>query len=239
MGLPEVRELEPLGLEAEGELDALVREAVAARPELRRAEARLAEAAAEIRLAELERYPDVTVGLSYTLVGRRDDRPGRINPPPDDGDDVLGLSASINLPIWSDRIEAGIEEALARESAAAEERRAEVARIERSLGELGQRLELTRREIRLYDGVLSIQAEESLSSAEAAYTAGTLNALDLLDAERLLLDVRTATARSRADWAITLARLEAAVGRPLLPAAGPGGRVSGAPTESENEGVAP
>ena len=87
--------------------------------------------------------------------------------------------------------------------------------IDRSLGELTERLDLTWRQLRLFDDVLVIQAEESLSSAESAYSAGNINALDLLDAERVLLDVRTSTARARADWAITLARLEGAVGRPI------------------------
>jgi outer membrane protein TolC len=63
--------------------------------------------------------------------------------------------------------------------------------------------------------VLLVQAEQSLQSAEAGYAAGTLNALDLLDAERVLLEVRTGTERARADHAIALARLEGAVGAPL------------------------
>ena len=63
--------------------------------------------------------------------------------------------------------------------------------------------------------MLGIQADQSLRSAEAGYAAGTLNSLDLLDAERVLLEVRTATERTRADYAIALARLEGAVGEPL------------------------
>gem|GEM_PF-3901432 len=147
--------------------------------------------------------------------GDREDDAGRANPPEGNGDDILGLSASINLPIWSQRIDAGIEEAVERRRAAEASRRGVVAEIERSLGELTERLELTWRQLRLLDDVLAIQAEESLSSAEAAYGAGNLNALDLLDAERVLLDVRTSTARTRADWAVALARLEGAVGRPV------------------------
>ena len=74
---------------------------------------------------------------------------------------------------------------------------------------------------RSYTGedVLEIQASQSLRSAEAGYAAGTLNALDLLDAERVLLDVRIAAARARADYAITLAELEGTVAAPV--SAGP------------------
>lgn len=193
----------------------LERRAVAARPEIARAEAEIAAAETGAELAELERYPDVTVGFSYTQVGERDDEPGRINPPEGNGDDILGLTASVNLPVWRDRIDAGIEEALARSRAAESSRRSAVTGIVSSLGELAERLDLTWRQLRLFDDVLLIQAEESLSSAESAYSAGNLDALDLLDAERVLLDVRTSTARARADWAIALAKLEGAVGRPV------------------------
>jgi outer membrane protein TolC len=62
-----------------------------------------------------------------------------------------------------------------------------------------------------------------LRSAEAGYSAGTLNALDLLDAERVLLDVRTGSLRARADYAIALIRLEGAVGEPLEPGTGGAG----------------
>jgi len=196
----------PADLDPDAALADLRRLAVEARPEI---------AARDAEIARLEHRPDVTVGLSYTVVGDREDDAGRANPPEGNGDDILGLSASINLPIWSQRIDAGIEEAVERRRAAEASRRGVVAEIERSLGELTERLELTWRQLRLLDDVLAIQAEESLSSAEAAYGAGNLNALDLLDAERVLLDVRTSTARTRADWAVALARLEGAVGRPV------------------------
>jgi len=220
---PAGMEIEPPALpeapdrsQSPGELMAqLERQALAARPEIARADAEISAAETGTKLADLERFPDVTVGLSYTQVGKREDEPGRINPPPGNGDDILGLTASVNLPVWRDRIEAGLEEALARRRAAESDRQAVAAGIDRSLGELTERLDLTWRQLRLFDDVLIIQAEESLSSAESAYSAGSINALDLLDAERVLLDVRTSTARARADWAITLARLEGAVGRPI------------------------
>ncbi len=193
----------------------LERQAVAARPEIAAAAAEISAAETATDLADLERYPDVTVGFTYTQVGERDDTAGRINPPEGNGDDIFGLTASVNLPVWRDRIEAGIEEAMERRRAAESSRRAVVAGINRSLGELTDRLDLTWRQLRLFDDVLLIQAEESLSSAESAYSAGNLDALDLLDAERVLLDVRTSTARARADWAIALAKLEGAVGRPV------------------------
>jgi outer membrane protein TolC len=87
--------------------------------------------------------------------------------------------------------------------------------IDRLLGELTERVTLTWKQLRLFRDVLAVQAEESLRSSEAGYASGVLDSLDLLDAERVLLDVRTAVARTRADYAIAVARLEGAVGEPV------------------------
>ncbi len=203
------------------EIDAAaLREAgVAARPEVAAANAEIARAGAGADLAKKEYRPDVTVGLTYTLVGRRDDPAGRAMPPTDNGKDILGLSAGINLPVWRKRIGAGVREALESRGAAEEQRRAVYAEIGRAIDDLAARMPLIRSQLRLFDDVLLLQAEESLHSAESAYAAGTASALDLLDAERVFLDVRTSAARTRADYAIAAARLEGAVAGPLTAAA--------------------
>lgn len=196
-------------------LDALRRLAARRRPELARERARIAAAAAAAERAELERRPDLTVGLGYTLVGARDDAAGRAMPPEGNGDDIIGVTLGLNLPVRTVRIDAGLAEAEARRGAAEEALRAVDAAIERDLGDLAERLRLTREQTDLFDRVLILQAEESLRSAESAYTAGTLRALDLLDAERVLFQVRLAAARARADHLIARARLEGAVGASL------------------------
>ncbi len=194
---------------------ALRRAALERRPELAAEDAEIARAEALIELARLEYKPDVTAGLRYTLVGSRDDRAARISRPEEDGKDVLGLFASINLPIRKEKLAAGVEEAVQRRLTAEARRRDVVAGIEADLGDLVQRIRLETERLRLFRDVLIRQAEESLRSAEAAYAAGRLAALDLLDAERVLLDVRTAAARSQADLAVAIARLEGVVGSPL------------------------
>ncbi len=188
--------------------------ALANRPELARAAAEIERGQMLVELAGRENRPDWTVGLTYTFVGPRDDAAGRMSPPQGNGNDILGVTAGINVPVWRNRIEAGIEEAIERRHAAEESRRAIVASIDGSLGELAERLDLTGKEIDLDEHVLKIQAEQSLQSAESGYGAGASGALDLLDAERVLLDVRTATARARADYAMAVAKLEATIASP-------------------------
>jgi len=185
------------------------------RPEVARARALAGAAEAGSALAAKENRPDVTFGLGYTAVGRREDAPGRAIPPVGNGDDIVGFTVGVNLPVWKARIVAGIEEAAEREAAAADQLRATETEIDRVLDELVARLPLVRGQLRLFDTLLVVQAEEALRSAEAAYAAGSAGALDLLDAERVLLEVRVGTARLRADYLITLARLEGALGGPL------------------------
>jgi len=189
--------------------------ALAARPELVSARADVDRASTGVELAKKDYMPDVTVGLGYTLVGNRSDPAGIAVPPPDNGQDVIALTAGINLPIWRKRLAAGVDEASEKHEAAEAAERARIASIRRQLDDLAQRLPLTEDQIHLFEDVLIRQAEQSLISAEGGYAAGTLGALDLLDAQRVLLEARTAAARARADYAIAAARLAAATASPL------------------------
>jgi cobalt-zinc-cadmium efflux system outer membrane protein len=201
---------------------ALRSRAFALRPELASADAEIARSETLIELAQKESKPDIKVGLSYTYVGNRNDPAGQMNPPPDNGDDILALTAAINLPFRRKSRAAGVEEAVEIESASQRMKQLVVTRIDRGLSEFSQRIELSWKQLRLFEDVLLIQAEQSLLSAEAGYSTGSQGALDLLDAERVLLEVRTGTERNRADYAIAIARLEGALGEPLmyLPVAG-------------------
>jgi outer membrane protein TolC len=197
------------------DLDRWSQEARSRRPEMIRARALVAAARAGGELAQKEYKPDFTLGLGYTLVGRREDGPGRVQPPPGNGDDIVGVTLGVNLPVRRRRLVAGLAEAAAREGAADEMLRAVEAGIDQVLGELAARLPLTDDQLQLFDRLLITQAEEALRSADAAYAAGAASALDLLDAERVLLDVRIGAARLQSDYLIALARLEGALGAPL------------------------
>jgi cobalt-zinc-cadmium efflux system outer membrane protein len=196
-------------------LEALRARALEARPELDAAEAGVARADTLVELARKDYKPDVTLGATYGLLTGRTDLGAGLMPPADNGKDVFGISLSLNLPIKRGKLDAGLEEATERRLAAVERKRDVTTMIDRALGELVERLRLTGQQVRLFERVLIIQAEQSLQSAESGYAAGTLNSLDLLDAERVLLEVRTGTERARADHAVALARLEGAIAGPL------------------------
>lgn len=196
-------------------LDDLRQAARARRPEVAAADAVIAATEARVELARKRGRPDLVLGVTYTVVGHRQDEPGRLNPPPDDGDDVLALNAGASLPVWRGKVRAGVQEAAERRQAAGHERQAVLAGIERELADLVGRFRTTRAQLELLDGVLVLQADQALDSVLAAYTAGSADALDLLDSERVLFQVRLAAERARTDLAVTAAQLEGATGRPL------------------------
>lgn len=193
----------------------LRRQATMGRPELAAADSRIAAGGALIELAEKNFRPDVTFGLSYTAVGRREDATGRLNPPSDNGNDILALSGSLNLPVRRRKLEAGVEEAQATRWAAEEDKRRILAQIEGSIGDLTARMPLLFEHLQLLETVLLKQAREALRSTETAYSTGKLNAVDLLDAEIVLFEVRIAAERTRTDLAVAHAQLERAVAHPL------------------------
>ncbi len=189
--------------------------ALSARPELVETQTLVDAAEFRVDLANKSYRPDFKVGLNYALVGRRDDAAGRLNPPQGNGDDILGISGGIDIPIWRDKLVAGVEEAVQQRLAAEERRRAIAAEIAGDLSDLARRIPFIREQLRLFDEILTLQAEESLRSAETAYASGTASALDLLDAERVLLGVRIGAERVRTDLAIAAADLEGVLAGPL------------------------
>ena len=190
------------------------------RPEIAAANAMVEAAASRVERKKKTYSPNVVVGLNYGYVSRRDDEAGRLNPPENNGQDILGLTGGISLPLWRSSLEAGVEEGVQIHLAAEEGRREVTAAIDGELGELQYRIPLLEQQTKLYDRVLIIQATQSLRSAESAYASGTANALDLLDAERVLLQVRIAAERVRSDLDVAYAQLEGVIAGPLVPVDG-------------------
>jgi outer membrane protein TolC len=202
------------------DLGELRHRALTGRPEVVAANARVEASAARIESSKKAYSPNVVVGLNYGYVGRRYDAAGRLSPPDDNGQDILGLTGGVSLPIWRSSLAAGVEEGVQSQLAAEEARRETIAAIDGELGDLVHRIPLLIDQVSLYDDVLTIQARQSLRSAESAYAAGTAGALDLLDAERVMFQVRIAAERVRADLDIAYARLEGAIAGPVVRSGG-------------------
>jgi outer membrane protein TolC len=206
----EIPELSEVKLDA-----ARLRNAATRRPELTAADAEILQAGKRVELARKDSHPDFTVGLTYAWVEPRTDPLSQIFEPEDNGQDVLGLTVGLNLPVWRRKISSGVQENLDARYAREEMRQETLTGILQAVDDLSSRIPLLWSQLRLLESVLVEQSEESLRSVESAYRSGSVNSLDLLDAERVLLEAKTAAARTRADYAAALARLEGAIGAPL------------------------
>jgi outer membrane protein TolC len=189
-------ELRRLLLERAPQLVALARE-------------REAEALA-VELAEIETRPDFTLGVDYIGTGEAVS-PGLSG----SGDDPLVVSLSFDLPVYSERDRAAKREAQARERAA---RQRVAAEVDRRLAQLESSLFAVhdaQRRIALYRDTLVPRARQAQQATEAAFRAGDAGLGDLIDSERVRLEVELSLERARTDLAVSITRLERQVGAPV------------------------
>ena len=158
---------------------------------------------------------DITIGAGFTNVMDRSDLPGVLNPPDQNGKNIFNVTASINIPIRRKKYDAAVAEATQEKLASSEGYRNIVNAMEASVRAIGFRIETTDRQISLFENTLLPQADQALRSTEAAYSTGTMGVLDVLDSERVLLDVRLGLAKLNSDYMKSLAEMERAIGAPF------------------------
>jgi cobalt-zinc-cadmium efflux system outer membrane protein len=162
---------------------------------------------AGVALAHKEYYPDLTARADYTIT---DTGPLTVS---DNGEDSYWVTLGINVPIWRDRLRAGVAEAAARLSAAEAQYRDELDRGREEVADLRFRLATSLHQVALFDTGLVPQAEQALRATMDAYRTGQARFLDLLDAERDWLELRIAAFRAKADLFQQQAQLDQAIGR--------------------------
>ena len=207
----ELRRIELPLLDASWEPAELEQAALAEHPRVRAVERRVEADQDWAERRKLEGRPDFRVGLSYVAVGDREDPAGQLNPPEENGKDILALSVGINIPIFRKRVRAGVAEAQESERANKELLLAVRDRLRFDVQDALLRIDSLFERAELYRDVIIPQAEESLASAEAAYATDRLGFLDLLDAERILFQSRLAYHRLVSDLWIVHSDLELAV----------------------------
>lgn len=168
-----------------------------------------------VRRRHKDSYPDFSLGLGYIDVGRREDAAGIMSPPENNGQDIWALTVKLNIPLYRGRIRAGIAEARHSLRASQQALRRTQDKLLYGVQESLLRFESLDERASLYRDVIIPQAEESLGSSEAAYTTNRQSFLDLLDAERVLFQVRLTYHRLLSDYWIALADLEQTIARPF------------------------
>ena len=184
-------------------------------PEVAVTQAALAHEAASRRIAERQHLPELAFGAGWGLVGSRRDDLGRSNPPPGNGQDTFHVSVGVSIPLRRAKYDAGKRQADAALASAKEAHRSALAGVDATVRTLASRIRSLDERIVLAEGTLLPQAEHALGSTEDAYATAAVGVLDLLEGERMLLDVRLRLARLQADYMKALADMERAVGAPF------------------------
>lgn len=161
-------------------------------PQLKAMEAEVRLAEASLRLATKARVPDFSAGLEADLKAS----PLMVRP-----------SLGVSLPLWRDKIAAQIAEAQAGKRAAEARLSAEQIALAVDFAEKSFMYREAGRNLHLLTDKLLPLAAQSLEVAQAGYVGGRVNFLDVIDAERTLLDFRLAEVESRIQRELALAEL--------------------------------
>ena len=183
---------------------------VKSNPELMALRHKIAQQRESIRLARKDYYPDVTVGVAYIDTGSAV-MPGVS----DSGNDPVSAGISVNLPIWHEKYDAAVRESLANFGAATKTLVDRQNALEADLKTALYHFHDARRKINLYRDTLVPKAKQSIKATEAAFRAGTAGFIDLIDAERALLEFQLAYERALTDSSSSLAEIEMLVGQEL------------------------
>ncbi len=202
----------PRHLEVKINLSRLYATGRSERPEVKAAFLDIERNEKRIHLAKRQYWPDFTLGASWGNVRGRNDEFGLLSLPENNGKDVYSLTLGVNIPLSRGKYDAGVHEAAESFSASHQAYRSTVNKVELSIRSLGFRLQTIQEQIDLFERALLPQAEQALRSTEEAYSTGTVGVIDLLDGERVLLDVRVGLARLATDYMKALAEMERATG---------------------------
>ena len=185
--------------------DELRKSAMESRPELRAGRSEIQRAEAQVKLARKAYTPDVTVGAGYMLM-----------PAGSTFRNNYMAEVSINLP-WLNRGRHDAEIGVAQAGIASEQSEFEAvkAQVFLDIEEALIRARAAQTLVQLYGATLRPQAQSTFKAATAAYQTDQTDFLNLLDAQKTMLDVEYSYYRALADFDVRVAELELAIGAPL------------------------
>lgn len=190
-----------------GEIKQLYEAAVRCRPELQERLHAMVKSQRATELAELEYYPDFNLGFGWQTVTTDNALAGVAN-----GHDNLAVTIGVELPIWRDRLRAGVHEAEHRtveSSLKYDSARDDTFRIIRRLTIQTQTLD---EQIRLFQNNIIPRAEQALRVSAADYRVGKVDFQQIIDNWTDLLTFQIQLARLEANLAQSLASLERTIG---------------------------
>tara|TARA_B100000315_G_C14527781_1_gene564670 strand:+ start:173 stop:1429 length:1257 start_codon:yes stop_codon:yes gene_type:complete len=163
----------------------------------------------EKSLAKMGYLPDFTFGFSRVEIG------GGTSAHSDDGQDALMGTVALTIPLWFDKVRAGVQEKKASLESAKKN-------FENTENNLIYEVEDTFYKIITYKDIISLyktallpQTKQAYQAAKTSYETGKVDFLNWLDAERILLQTRLAYYKAIIDYQKSFAYLERIIGKDL------------------------
>jgi len=193
-----------------GHLDELLALAEQCSPELRALSWEIQRDRQKQRLACLQKYPDFNVGLNYSIIN--DDT--NVISPVANGRDNISFVVGVTLPVWREKINAGIHEAAQRTSSSAQRLEAERDAIQGKLRRLIAQADALVEQEGIYEHRIIPRSEDTLKLSISDYRGKRTDFFSLIETYRELLMFETQLARIEATLAGTIAQIERTVGCP-------------------------
>lgn len=169
-----------------------------------------------VALAQQSYLPEFMLGFEFVEVGPASRGAGGLRAR-GSGDDASLAKFGLSLPLWFGSNGAKVSEARARLRAAEFEREDAENALRAGLSRTLFDFHDAERKLSLYQDSLVPKAEQSLQATAAAFESGQGDFLDLLDAERVLLEFHLAHERALADRVTSFSELELLSGAELNP----------------------
>lgn len=185
------------------DVGALVDRVLAHNPTLAGLDAERAASSAAEEVADLDARPGFTVGVDYLDTGSAL-APGT----PDSGDDPVLLRVGVGLPLWTSADAAARREARRATDAATARLVDAESRLAVEATDAAFAVEDATRRVALYRESLVPRARSALELTAASYRTGGASIVDLIDAERVVLEFELASWAACRDALVGRARLE-------------------------------
>lgn len=179
-------------------------------PELRALQIQAEAASTGAEFARKGYFPDVTLGLEFIQTDK-----ARVGSPDRNGDDPLVATISFNIPLWFDARKAAVEEARSRAASLKRQNTGAYDRLSAAMQLALFKYRDAGRRIALFKNSLLPKTEQSLAATLDAFQAGGQSVLDLIDAERMLLEFQLSYLRALADQGQYLAEMESLIGQEI------------------------
>ena len=213
--LYDVRRIEP-------RFDYLLARAMRENPELARLQRQIERDEQSVRLARLAYWPEFRLGFEWMSMQQRDAfvpprdpftgvRPA-VNQASEMGGDMWAINFGFSLPIWYEKIEAGIREARHALAASRQEFTAAKNTLAYRVQDGLARVRAQRELVDLLADAIIPQARQAYEVSRLSYSAGTVDFQFLIENWQVWLDLRTQYYRALGELERAIADLEQAVG---------------------------